>query len=38
MVEPKSHPVLHYNHPLGVATIKGGRREAEDYARLEEEE
>jgi hypothetical protein len=38
MVEPKSHPILYYNHPLGVATIKGGRREVEDYTRLKEEE
>jgi hypothetical protein len=38
MVELKSHPILHYNHPLVVATIKGGRREAEDYTRLKEEE
>jgi hypothetical protein len=38
MVEPKSYPILHYNHLLGVATIKGRRREAEDYTRLKEEE
>jgi hypothetical protein len=38
MVKPKSHPILYYNYPLAVITIKGGRREAEDYAKLEEEE